>query len=642
MIALPVFSANRVVELGENIQTQVTASSAGDVVIIRAGEYQNQAISINQPIRLVREKGTNVTIGGSLTYTDVNGTVVLRDFTLLAAGKGSLRLTNCSNFGMQNLTKLPEGIVITGSKVVIRDCAFTGNLTINGASDVEMVDSSCINLSITGSSSFHGVGSSFGTVTVGNDSNLTLENSTFSTGSFSGGKATLRKITASGNVTFTQCDWQDHGSTYNQNLTSNQSHSRLSRSTVKKAFTHGHATYGGQNLDCVIYQSTIGRQTGALLHSKAHRTWVTYSTIHHALQTGGAEAHFVGNNIYVNVAKTNDGIVIDGANCVASIFNNHFYSGNTIISDTVLAISNSQVIANTQSWQNKKSIDLNNIFVKQIKNEIRNANTYTNHNAKCKIRFLYSNGAVSFSNEISRWQDTFTEFTYNNPHQHLPVDKVEVWLWTSSSSSSYQSYERNTKVIGSSFHGIRAGSCKNLFIINNLFRNWDLYGHCIYASTAPIDGLFVQGNAFWRSSGAWLAHAVHSPKGADRMIGNSPVPAPDICAYNYFQDTSKGVTGGIVNNNNFTGADPGFVNNANNWTLKNDSILKDKGPTEAEFNDHDNSRNDVGFRGGHRYDENGWNATKPVVLSADQSHFRLTKGDGVPLIIKARAAVSTP
>ena len=96
-----------------------------------------------------------------LTYTDVNGTVVLRDFTLLAAGKGSLSLTNCSNFGMQNLTKLPEGIVITGSKVVIRDCAFTGNLTINGASDVEMVDSSCINLSITGSSSFHAVGSSF-------------------------------------------------------------------------------------------------------------------------------------------------------------------------------------------------------------------------------------------------------------------------------------------------------------------------------------------------------------------------------------------------------------------------------------------------------------------------------------------------
>ena len=368
MIALPVFSANRVVELGENIQTQVTASSAGDVVIIRAGEYQNQNISINQPIRLVREKGTNVTIGGSLTYTDVNGTVVLRDFTLLAAGKGSLRLTNCSNFGMQNLTKLPEGIVITGSKVVIRDCAFTGNLTINGASDVEMVDSSCINLSITGSSSFHAVGSSFGTVTVGNDSNLTMENSTFSTGSFSGGKATLRKITASGNVTFTQCDWQDHGSTYNQNLTSNQSHSRLSRSTVKKAFTHGHATDGGQNLDCVIYQSTIGRQTGALLHSKAHRTWVTYSTIHHALQTGGAEAHFVGNNIFVNVAKSHHAIQINGANCVASIFNNHFYGANRA---EVHLLSNAEKKHMYTSYANVKTITLAApITVKKVTNQV--------------------------------------------------------------------------------------------------------------------------------------------------------------------------------------------------------------------------------------------------------------------------------
>lgn len=643
MIALPVFSANRVVELGENIQTQVTASSAGDVVIIRAGEYQNQNITINQPIRLVREKGTNVTIGGSLTYNDVNGTVVLRDFTLLAAGKGSLRLTNCSNFGMQNLTKLPEGIVITGSKVVIRDCAFTGNLTINGASDVEMVDSSCINLSITGSSSFHAVGSSFGTVTVGNDSNLTMENSTFSTGSFTGGKATLRKITASGNVTFTQCDWQDHGSTYNENLTSNQSHSRLSRSTVKKAFTHGHATYGGQNLDCVIYQSTIGRQTGALLHSKAHRTWVTYSTIHHALQTGGAEAHFVGNNIYVNVAKGNDGIVINGANCVASIFNNHFYGAKDTTSYSIKA-DNAEKKRMYTSYANVKTITLTYPrTVKNVTNQIKMEGWHSSYRGYCKMKFIYADGTSQFSNENSRYEGDWANKTYNNPALGKPVTKVEVWIKNGANgSSSYEFYSRNDNVYSYGEYAIYAQSGKRTDIQNNLFRDWDSYSTCIYAQTAPTDGLFVKGNAFWRSSGAWQAHAVQSPKGADRMIGNSPVPAPDVCSYNYFQDNSKGVTGGIVNNNNFTGADPGFVNNANNWTLKNDSILKDKGPTEAEFNDHDNSRNDVGFRGGHRYDANGWNATKPVVLSADQSHFRLTKGDGVPLIIKARAAVSTP
>ena len=126
------------------------------------------------------------------------------------------------------------------------------------------------------------------------------------------------------------------------------------------------------------------------------------------------------------------------------------------------------------------------------------------------------------------------------------------------------------------------------------------------------------------------------------MIGNSPVPAPDICAYNYFQDNAKGVTGGIVNNNNFTGADPGFVNNASDWTLNVDSILVDKGPVEPEHRDHNGSRNDVGLHGGHLHDPAGATSVVPVVLSADQSTFKITEGDATPLLIKARAAVTTP
>ena len=630
------------VELGENIQPKVSESNAGDVVIIRGGEYQNQTISINQPIRLMREKGTNVTIGGSLSYSNVNNTVILRDFTLSAAGKGSLSLSNCSNFGMQNLTELTEGITIAGSKVVIRDCAFTGDLNITDFSDVEIINSSCKNLLVK-SSTFHAVSCSIGTVTANNDSNLTLVDSNFSSGTFNGGKATLRKVTASGNVTFTQCDWQDHGSTYNENLTSNESHSRLSRSTVKKTFTHGHAVYGGQNLDCVIYQSAIGRQTGALLHSKAHRTWVTYSTIHHALQTGGTEAHFVGNNIYVDVAKGNDGIVINGANCAASIFNNHFYGANDTTGNISINTDITEVRRQYTSYANVRTISLTYPrSVKNVSNQVKMEANHRSYPGRCKMRFFYTDGTNQFSNEHTRWESSWATKTYNNPVPGKFVTKVEVWIRSGLDSYNKEFYSKNVNVKSNGEYAIFAQSAKRADIQNNLFRDWDAYSTCIYAQTAPTNGLIVKGNAFWRSSGAWQTHAVNSPKGADRMIGNSPVPAPDICAYNYFQDTSKGVTGGIVNNNNFTGADPGFVNNANDWTLKNDSILKDEGPVEAEFNDHDGSRNDVGFLGGHRYDANGWNATKPVVLSADQSHFRLTKGDGVPLIIKARAAVSTP
>jgi len=449
-------------------------------------------------------------------------------------------------------------------------------------------------------------------------------------------------------------------------LTSNQSHSRLSRSTVKKAFTHGHAAYGGQNLDCVIYQSTIGRQTGALLHSKAHRTWVTYSTIHHALQTGGAEAHFVGNNIYVNIAKANHGIVINGANCVASIFNNHFYnSSTTYIISTTPTLRSGDINDSGNTWVRTRVIGPGTLTFKWSVSSEGNYDYlrfYIDSAEQFKISGSTTNQiktvSIPVGSKTIMWKYTkdgggssgsdsgsVNDISYSGfpDSSFRPAPFKEAWgfFWETGGNQVWS----NLSLRADPFinpNGILIQTAQRVAIQNNLFRNWHLFGNCVAAPLNPTDGLFVKGNAFWRSSGTWQAHAVHSPKGADRMIGNSPVPAPDICSYNYFQDNSKGVTGGIVNNNNFTGADPGFVNNANNWTLKNDSILKDKGPTEAEFNDHDNSRNDVGFRGGHRYDANGWNATKPVVLSADQSHFRLTKGDGVPLIIKARAAVSTP
>ena len=327
---------------------------------------------------------------------------------------------------------------------------------------------------------------------------------------------------------------------------------------------------------------------------------------------------------------------------MASIFNNHFYGAKDTTSYSIKT-DNTEKKRSSTTYANVKTITLTYPrSVKNVTNQVKMEAHSSSYPGRCKMKFFYTDGTNQFSNENTRWESSWATKTYNNPAPGKPVTKVEVWIRSGRNNTSFEFYSKNVNVNSYGEYAIYAQSAKRTDIQNNLFRDWDTYSNCIFAQAAPTDGLFVKGNAFWRSSGAWQGHAVNSPKGADRMIGNSPVPAPDICAYNYFQDTSKGVTGGIVNNNNFTGADPGFVNNANNWTLKNDSILKDKGPTEAEFNDHDNSRNDVGFRGGHRYDANGWNATKPVVLSADQSHFRLTKGDGVPLIIKARAAVSTP
>ena len=37
----------------------------------------------------------------------------------------------------------------------------------------------------------------------------------------------------------------------------------------------------------------------------------------------------------------------------------------------------------------------------------------------------------------------------------------------------------------------------------------------------------------------------------------------------------------------------------------------DQGPPQAEFNDHDGSRNDIGANGGHKFDPEGWTTDNP-------------------------------
>jgi hypothetical protein len=72
------------------------------------------------------------------------------------------------------------------------------------------------------------------------------------------------------------------------------------------------------------------------------------------------------------------------------------------------------------------------------------------------------------------------------------------------------------------------------------------------------------------------------------------------------------------------------------------SALKDSGPTPPEFNDHDGSRNDMGHYGGHAHDPNGATTVNPVILSGEQSTFQVDVGDTTPIVIQARAAVTTP
>ena len=460
--ANPLVAATHVVELGlgQVIQAKVAAAQTGDLVIIRQQTYVNQTISGSKAIRIVREKNKTVTIGGSLSFSNVNGEMVLRDFILESGGKGSLTLTNCSKFGLENLTKLPEGINLVNSTVVIRDCAFTGNITISGGSKVEIIDST-----------FSG--------------NLTVTDA--ATNVF------LSGCTINGEASFSKCNWQAHGTTFKKNLVANQCHSKLFRSTVQKAFSHNHSIRNSTKLDCVIFQSTIGRTSGDLLLSKANRTWVTYSTIHHAKQEGGTEAHFIGNQIYVNKAQGNNGILLDGATCETTIANNHFYNGKT---GTQIAANNAEVktlaYSDSDNYRIKKTINLSNLLVDEVRNEIRNE--YNNFAALSKMKFFYWDGSNAMSSERYTFSHLFSGKAYANPNPTKLVTKIEVWLASQSKDDNKEAYEKNTTVHGSG-QGVLIRNAKKVRLLNNLFRNREENGHCVYALMTPADGLFIRGNA---------------------------------------------------------------------------------------------------------------------------------------------------
>ena len=612
-------AANRVVQVGDAIQDSVAASASGDVVIVRGGTFPEQAITISQPIRMAREKGTAVTIGGTITLRDVNGSIVLRDFAINVNGNGKLVIENCSNVGLEDLTQLPQGIVIKNSKVVLRSCQL-GALTISAGSEVEVIDSASAALSVTGST-LQIVNSVCQAFTSSN-SDLKVIKTTHATGSFTGGSALLQGSTANADVTITNCDWRAHGSRFKGNLTANNSHSKLLRTTVDKAFAHQ-----GADKDCVVFQSTIGRTVGSALSSDANRTWVTYSDVHHVTQNGGVEAHFINNRFLTDKNKNAPSLTLGGANCRHYIKNNYFWKdGSSDIGAQYGPVPNNQ-------WKLIKTLPGGMITKVTNSIHIGGGKYDSTRSTHCIARYFYTDGSQvdvqktrtnSYGSNGYGWGGQ----TYDNPHTTKPVLKIEIHL-----NSQDHGHENSTTVHyagGFTQAGeIVIAHALKTAIHNNLFRRTDEQAHCIYIASAPAEGASIKGNAFWRDSGTWRKHAVNAPSGGEVI-------------HNYFHSTNADhtVTGGIAHFDNVMGGDPKF--DTSDWSLNAGSVLLNAGPAEPEYNDHDGSRNDVGMHGGHAYDPAGKTSVNPVVLSGDQSIFRLNLGESTPLVIKARAAVATP
>ena len=111
---------------------------------------------------------------------------------------------------------------------------------------------------------------------------------------------------------------------------------------------------------------------------------------------------------------------------------------------------------------------------------------------------------------------------------------------------------------------------------------------------------------------------INNPVAPESALINAPANA--IIQYNNLYNdsaTKRKITGGCQSFYEID-ADPKFTDLANgDFTLASDSPCIDKGPPDAQYKDHNGSRNDIGMFGGHNYIPNGRSTTKPIVLSLE-------------------------
>jgi hypothetical protein len=132
----------------------------------------------------------------------------------------------------------------------------------------------------------------------------------------------------------------------------------------------------------------------------------------------------------------------------------------------------------------------------------------------------------------------------------------------------------------------------------------------IYADSQSIAKII--GNTIWGCGNK--AH-----KGApESALINAPANA--VIEHNLLYNdanTLRKITGGCQSFYEID-ADPKFTDLANgDFTLASDSPCIDAGPPDAQYKDHNGSRNDIGMFGGHSYLPNGRTTTKPIVLSLE-------------------------
>lgn len=161
-------------------------------------------------------------------------------------------------------------------------------------------------------------------------------------------------------------------------------------------------------------------------------------------------------------------------------------------------------------------------------------------------------------------------------------------------------------------------------VIYNCFNSWTssydennlVTGMGIYAETNSQASIL--GNIMWNCGskaygGAAYSSLIYAP--ANAVIQYNALSISSMTSNH--GTTYRKITGGCQSFYEID-ADPKFTDLANgDFTLASDSPCIDAGPPDAQYKDHNGSRNDIGMFGGHNYLPNGRTTTKPIVLSLE-------------------------
>ena len=169
--------------------------------------------------------------------------------------------------------------------------------------------------------------------------------------------------------------------------------------------------------------------------------------------------------------------------------------------------------------------------------------------------------------------------------------------------------------------GIRINGGAKADIVNNLIYDC-LDNHSYGQETNCGMGIFVQsttgtkilGNAIWN---CYVGGGSNDNLNGDRLVwapkANVTLQYNDLWHNHSYVDSAL-VGGGVVNLDAIN-ADPKRIGgNPYDSHLQSTSPCIDKGPPNAQYNDHDGSRNDIGMHGGHGYLPDGRTTDKPIVL----------------------------